>query len=108
MDKWMDWQIINSFQVLGRGTPSFHHSSVFSRMSLFLVLWGCGTDYFSGILYIDATTNTLNRHYGTEGSQQIISDLRGCRVDKVYTEDGRTVLDIRLSTASTSDSTIPE
>jgi len=29
-------------------------------------------------------------------------------VDKVHTEDGRTVLDIRLSASTTSDSTTPE
>jgi hypothetical protein len=51
----------------------------------------------SGILYIDAPTSSLNRHYGSEGPQRIISDLRGCRVDKVHSEDGQTLLVIKVS-----------
>ena len=35
------------------------------------------------MLYIDVTSGSLNRHYGPEGYQRIINDLRGCRVDKV-------------------------
>jgi hypothetical protein len=51
---------------------------------------------YSGMLYIDKPTNSLNRHYGSEGSvHRIIPDLRGCRVDKVHGEDGRSVLNIR-------------
>jgi hypothetical protein len=51
---------------------------------------------FSGMLYIDLPTNSLNRHYGSEGSfHRLIPDLRGCRVDKVHSEDGRSVLAIK-------------
>jgi len=48
------------------------------------------------MLYIDVPSISLNRHYGSEGSQRIISDLRGCRVDKVN-EEGRTILVIRAA-----------
>ena len=54
----------------------------------------------SGILYIDAPTCSLNRHYGSEGYQRIVSDLRGCRVDKLHGEDGRTSLVIKISSSS--------
>src|SRR5579859_1641479 len=49
----------------------------------------------SGILYIDVPTSSLNRHYGSDGFQKIISDLRGCRVDKLHDEDGRALLIIK-------------
>jgi hypothetical protein len=51
-------------------------------------------DNHSGMLYIDVASGSLNRHYGSEGYQRIINDLRGCRVDKVN-EDGRIVLVIK-------------
>ena len=54
----------------------------------------------SGILYIDAPTCSLNRHYGSEGYQRIVPDLRGCRVDKLHSEDGGTSLVIKVSSSS--------
>ena len=54
----------------------------------------------SGILYIDAPTCSLNRHYGSEGYQRIVPDLRGCRVDKLHGEDGQTSLVIKVSSSS--------
>ena len=53
----------------------------------------------SGILYIDAPSSSLNRHYGSEGPQRLISDLRGCRVDKIHGEDGQTLLIIKMSSS---------
>jgi hypothetical protein len=48
------------------------------------------------MLYIDSPANSLNRHYGSEGSvHRIVPDLRGCRVDKVYLEDGLTTLVVK-------------
>jgi len=46
------------------------------------------------MLYIDVTSGSLNRHYGPEGYQRVINDLRGCRVDKVN-EEGRILLLIK-------------
>jgi hypothetical protein len=60
----------------------------------------CGTGanlYNSGILFVDAPTCSLNRHFGSEGYQRIVADLRGCRVDKVYDEKGEAMLVLRVS-----------
>jgi len=54
----------------------------------------------SGILYIDAPTNSLNRHYGTEGFERIISDLRGCRIVKSQGDDGKPVLNVKVPSTS--------
>lgn len=62
------------------------------------------SDNSSGMLYIDVPSMSLNRHYGSEGSQHIISDLRGCQVDKVN-EEGRIVLVIRAA-SNTVDVTL--
>jgi hypothetical protein len=58
----------------------------------------------SGILYIDAPSSSLNRHYGSEGYQRIIPDLRGCLVDKNHSEDGRSTLVIKVP--STTDEVV--
>ena len=42
----------------------------------------------------------MNRHYGSEGYQRIVPDLRGCRVDKLHSEDGRTSLVIKVSSSN--------